>query len=167
METLLASIGYTYEIKVPVRFGKYEILKMIGVGAFSVVALVRNVGTGERFACKIYSRKFMIDNEYYSLFEHELRIFEFVNHRNIVKFHDVVYGKDLIFMVMELCRGGDLFEFINIHGRVDEVVAKKMFKDLVSAIQYLHSRDITHRDLKPENILLTEECTIKVSDFGF
>lgn len=167
METLLASIGYNYEIIVPVRFGKYEIVKMIGVGAFSVVALVKKIGTEEKFACKIYSRKFMMDNRYWALFERELRIFEFVSHPNIVKFEEVIYGKDLIFMIMELCRGGDLFEFINIHGRVEERLAKKMFRELLSSVKYLHGRDIAHRDLKPENILLTEDCSVRVSDFGF
>lgn len=166
METRKAYIAHHYEVDVPLHIGKYELIDMIGTGAFSVVASVRHVISGEVFACKVYSREFMIKNGYYVLFERELRIFQFISHPNIVRFQEVVYGKDLIFVIMEMCKDGDLIDFINTHGPLDEANGVKMFRELLAAVMYLHSRGITHRDLKPENILMNSK-TIKVSDFGF
>ena len=67
---------------------------------------------------------------------------------------------------MEYCGGGELFDFIISRKRVEEPLAKRLFKQIVLAVGYIHSQNVVHRDLKPENMLLTETCSVKLIDFG-
>jgi serine/threonine-protein kinase HSL1 (negative regulator of Swe1 kinase) len=70
------------------------------------------------------------------------------------------------YLVTELVGQGDLFDFINKYGPLNEEGAMFLFRQMMSGIDYLHSFNICHRDLKPENILLTDDCVIKIADFG-
>ena len=67
---------------------------------------------------------------------------------------------------MDLCEGGELFEFINKETRIDEDTAKRIYSQIIDAIEYLGTVRICHRDLKPENILLDKNMNIKIVDFG-
>mgnify|MGYP000886938424 CR=1 FL=1 len=71
-------------------------------------------------------------------------------------------------MIMELARGGELMEFVAKHGKLEELVARKILQQIANAIQYCHSRGVVHRDLKLENILFkdVEDLSVKVIDFG-
>lgn len=69
-------------------------------------------------------------------------------------------------MILEYIEQGDLFHYINNHGRLSEEVALYFFRQIISAITYCHSFNICHRDLKPENILITSDGKIKIADFG-
>jgi serine/threonine protein kinase len=69
-------------------------------------------------------------------------------------------------VVLELAEGGELFDFIAKTGRFSEELARTFVKQLIAAVKYLHSVNITHRDLKPENILFDKNFILKVSDFG-
>ena len=74
-------------------------------------------------------------------------------------------NKAKVFMVVEYVRGGELFAKV-AKGKMKEGVARKYFQQLISAVDFCHSRGVTHRDLKPENLLLDENEDLKVSDFG-
>lgn len=69
-------------------------------------------------------------------------------------------------IVIELADGGQLFEYIEKEGRFAAEACRSYFKQIISAIKYLHGQEVTHRDLKPENILFDKDFTLKVSDFG-
>lgn len=69
-------------------------------------------------------------------------------------------------VVLELAESGELFDFIAKTGRLSEELSRTFVKQLISAVKYLHSINITHRDLKPENILFDKNFILKVSDFG-
>ena len=69
-------------------------------------------------------------------------------------------------MVMENANGGELFDFIVKHTRLQEKKAAKLFAELISGIEYLHKSGVCHRDLKPENLLLDYDNTLKIVDFG-
>ncbi|KAJ6831617.1 CBL-interacting protein kinase 2-like [Iris pallida] len=88
-----------------------------------------------------------------------------VKHPNIVQLHEVMATKAKIYFVMEYVRGGELYNKI-AKGKLKEDAARKYFQQLISAVDYCHSRGVYHRDLKPENLLLDENCNLKVSDFG-
>jgi BR serine/threonine kinase len=105
------------------------------------------------YACKVVPREVLADSLMES-FEREIQILPSLNYLNIVPLVDVVYTPDLIYVIMEFCSGGDLFTMIEAAGACDERRCRKIFRDLLLGLQYLHARSISHRDLKPENMLL-------------
>lgn len=160
------TIDDTYEIDIPVQFGKYRFIKKIGGGAFSCVILVENVKTQEPFACKVVSRELLMKERILDRFEQELRILQTLDHPNIVKIHDIVFQELLIIVVMEYCSRGELFGYLLQNGILADFQIKHMLIQLVDALVYLHGRNIAHRDIKPENILLDADLNVKLADFG-
>lgn len=112
--------------------------------------------------------------------EREVRIMRLLHHSNVAELIDVIElpgnraplgiilgtAKKTTCLVMELVTGGELFDYIVANGRVEEVEAIRFFRQIVSAIEYLHHNLVIHRDLKPENMLLDENLNIKITDFG-
>ncbi|KAI9097650.1 hypothetical protein K1719_025535 [Acacia pycnantha] len=144
---------------------RYEIVKDIGSGNFSVAKLVRDKGTNEYFAVKFIERGHKID-------EHVQR--EIMNHRslkhpNIVRFKEVLLTPTHLAIVMEYAAGGELFERICSVGRFSEDEARFFFQQLISGVSYCHSMQICHRDLKLENTLLDGSTAprVKICDFGY
>jgi serine/threonine protein kinase len=99
-------------------------------------------------------------------FEQELRLLPTLNHRHIVRFEEIVFEPEVIYLVMEYCSKGDLFTRIATQGPLREGSARDLFRQICEAVEYIHSRDISHRDLKPENILLSSDGEVKLADFG-
>ncbi|CAI0542421.1 unnamed protein product [Linum tenue] len=97
--------------------------------------------------------------------QREISVMKMVKHPNIVELHEVMASKSKIYIAMELVRGGELFSKV-ARGRLREDAARVYFQQLISAIDFCHSRGVYHRDLKPENLLLDEEGNLKVTDFG-
>jgi serine/threonine protein kinase len=80
---------------------------------------------------------------------------------------EVIYDPALVFLIMEYCANGELYQYIVQNGRLMLPVTRKIFRQLVEGMVYIHARDIAHRDLKLENILLDDEMNAKIIDFGF
>jgi 5'-AMP-activated protein kinase catalytic alpha subunit len=89
-----------------------------------------------------------------------------VYHPNIVQLYEVIENQDQVFLVMEYVSNGDLQKLIEKIGLIPEKQACLYFKQLLSGIEYIHNIGCAHRDLKPENLLISEDNTIKISDFG-
>lgn len=166
MSSVRATIGDTFEIEIPRFFGKYELVNLIGSGSFSVVALIIHKPTNTQLACKICSRQLLIENKLFERFEQEVRIMQVLKHQNLISLLDIIFDDKLIYLMMEYCPNGELFQYIVDHGRFEESAANVMFRQIISALVYLHSKDIAHRDLKPENILLDANFSPKIADFG-
>lgn len=146
-------------------FGKYELGKMLGYGAFAKVYHARNVATGQSVAIKAVSRKKVLKGGFTGNVKREIAIMRLMHHPHIVKLHEVLATKTKIYCVMEFAKGGELFGKV-AKGRFSEDLSRRYFQQLISAVGYCHSRGVFHRDLKPENLLLDENWNLKVSDFG-
>lgn len=146
-------------------FGKYELGRVLGCGAFAKVYFARNIQNGHSVAVKVISKKKICASNLMSNIKREITIMSRLNHPNIVKLHEVLATKTKIYFVMEFVKGGELFAKIS-RGRFSEDLSRRYFQQLISAVGYCHSRGVFHRDLKPENILIDENGNLKVSDFG-
>ncbi|KAF0310570.1 Serine/threonine-protein kinase ULK3 [Amphibalanus amphitrite] len=99
----------------------------------------------------------------------EISLLKRLQHPNVVALHDFGCDKHYVYIVMELCSGGDLSQLIRSRRRLPESMVRQFLRQLGLAMQYLHSHSISHMDLKPQNLLLTSDSppTLKVADFGF
>lgn len=101
--------------------------------------------------------------------KYEIDILKNLDHPNIVRLYEVFEDKHYIYLVTELCTGGELFDEILKRKQFSEKDAALVIKQVLSAIAYCHGMKVAHRDLKPENVLLnTKNNTdiVKVIDFG-
>ncbi|KAK7304105.1 hypothetical protein RJT34_15158 [Clitoria ternatea] len=145
--------------------GKYELGRLLGQGTFAKVYHARNLKTGRSVAMKVVGKEKVIKIGMMEQIKREISAMNMVKHPNIVQLHEVMASKSKIYIAMELVRGGELFNKI-ARGRLREEVARLYFQQLISAVDFCHSRGVYHRDLKPENLLLDEEGNLKVTDFG-
>jgi serine/threonine protein kinase len=86
-----------------------------------------------------------------------------LNHANIIRLFEIIDTEKELSIVLELTSGGDILDYIVARGKIDESEARGFFKQIVSAVEYLHSLGITHRDLKPEHFLLDGSKNIKLT----
>ncbi|KAJ0261873.1 CBL-interacting serine/threonine-protein kinase 11 [Hirschfeldia incana] len=149
-------------------FGKYELGKLLGCGAFAKVYHARDLRTGQSVAIKILNKKKLLlaNPALANNIKREISIMRRLSHPNIVKLHEVMATRTKIFFAMEFVKGGELFNKISKHGRLTEDLSRRYFQQLISAVGYCHARGVYHRDLKPENLLIDESGSLKVSDFG-
>ena len=152
----------------------YEVINQIGKGAKAKVYEVRNKKTKDIRACK-YLPKSNIKESDLQKFRREINILMKTDHPNIIKLYEVFETNKYLYLIMEKCNGGELFDHIINHissGRMySEKTAANLFLQIMSAVDYCHKNEICHRDLKPENILFLnkgdeDNNPIKVIDFG-
>jgi len=167
METLKKISSYFPKHKKTDVEKKYKVGKTLGTGNFSVVKRCTNRETGVDYALKVIDKKMVEGKE--EMIETEVNILRRVHHKNVVALVEAFDTPDKLYLVMDLCTGGELFERIVAKGSYTEADASQLVKSILEAIQYLHEQDIVHRDLKPENLLFSdpsEEATIMITDFG-
>ncbi|XP_047942534.1 CBL-interacting serine/threonine-protein kinase 6 [Salvia hispanica] len=148
-----------------VLHGKYELGRLLGHGTFAKVYHARHMQSGRNVAMKIVGKEKVIKVGMMDQVKREISVMKMMHHPNIVELHEVMASKSKIYFAMEYVRGGELFAKIS-RGRLKEEAARGYFQQLISAIDFCHSRSVYHRDLKPENLLLDEEGNLKVTDFG-
>ena len=150
----------------------YDVIKQLGKGGYGKVYEVRNKKTGEIRACKHLS-KLSIKN--LEKFEREINILIKTDHPHIIKLYEIFESQRSLYLVMEECKGGEVFDKIIEHIQSKQMYSEKdaanMFLQLMSSIEYCHNNGICHRDLKPENLLYLnagneKDNPIKVIDFG-
>ncbi|KAB2609730.1 CBL-interacting serine/threonine-protein kinase 14-like [Pyrus ussuriensis x Pyrus communis] len=146
-------------------FGKYEVGRLLGCGAFAKVYHGRNVHTEQSVAIKAVSKQKVLKGGFAAHVKQEISIMRRLRHPHIVKLNEVLATKTKIYFIMEFAKGGELLTKIT-KGRFSEHLSRRYFQQLISAVGYCHSRGVYHRDLKPENLLLDENWNLKVSDFG-
>ncbi|KAM6972459.1 serine/threonine-protein kinase DCLK2 [Aplochiton taeniatus] len=147
---------------------KYKVGKVIGDGNFAVVKECVERSTGEEYALKIIDKAKCSGKEH--LIENEVAVLRRVKHPNIIQLIEEVDTPTELYLVMELVKGGDLFDAITSSTKYTERDASAMVYNLAGALKYLHSMRIVHRDIKPENLLVCEypdgTKSLKLGDFG-
>uniref|UniRef100_A0A6P4ET70 Serine/threonine-protein kinase par-1 n=1 Tax=Drosophila rhopaloa TaxID=1041015 RepID=A0A6P4ET70_DRORH len=146
--------------------GVYKIIKTLGKGNFAKVKLAIHVPTGREVAIKVIDKTQLNTSARQKLYR-EVEIMKQLNHPNIVRLFQVIESERTLYLVMEYASRGELFDHLVKNGRMREPEARVLFRQLVSAIQYCHSKQIVHRDLKAENLLLDQNMNMKIADFGF
>ncbi|KAG2444265.1 hypothetical protein HXX76_001022 [Chlamydomonas incerta] len=154
----------TGDIRKVFKFGQ-----QINKGQFGVIHVVTDAA-GNKYACKQISKRKLTGPNSIRDIRREIEIMHHLRgHPSVITFHGVYEDISDVFLVMELCTGGDLFEKIEKMATVTERAAAAMFRELVECVAYCHTLGVMHRDLKPENFLVTDrtgDARIKLSDFG-
>ncbi|XP_010907282.1 CBL-interacting protein kinase 24 isoform X1 [Elaeis guineensis] len=148
------------------KVGKYEVGRTIGEGTFAKVKFAINSETGESVAMKVLAKTTILKHKMVHQIKREISIMKIVRHPNIVRLHEVLASRTKIYIILELIRGGELFDKIVHQGKLHEDESRRYFQQLIDAVDYCHSKGVYHRDLKPENLLLDSRGNLKVSDFG-
>ena len=144
----------------------YEIICELGEGTFGVVKLGKVKATGEKVAIKILEKKKIIYKEDKIRVEREIDILQKVHHINVIEIKKILEEKDNIYIIMEYCSKGELFNHIIRKQCLQEKEAAYFYYQLINGLESIHYNGLTHRDLKPENLLLTNDYILKIIDFG-
>ena len=116
---------------------------------------------------KISKQQQDLDNDSEISLINEINILKRLDHPNIMKIYEYYNTENEIYIISELCEGGELFDKITQEKYFTENSSKIIMKQLFSAIDFCHSNGVIHRDLKPENILLTKKEINSIFDFPF
>lgn len=144
----------------------YKIKGLLGVGGFGVVLAVENKLSGLQSALKIWMK-----TSHAKIINEEANVLSLFDHENIIKVRNFYETSSRCFMEMEFCKAGHLRKMISRkkHGKFSEEEIHILMKQLLSALEHIHSKDYIHRDIKPENILFSEKHdleTLRIVDFG-
>uniref|UniRef100_A0A3B5AAN8 Serine/threonine-protein kinase CHK1 n=1 Tax=Stegastes partitus TaxID=144197 RepID=A0A3B5AAN8_9TELE len=142
----------------------WDLVQTLGEGAYGEVRLLVNRQTEEAVAVKVIDTSQA--KECAENVKKEVCIHKMLNHSNIVRFFGHRKEGQTVYLFLEYCSGGELFDRIEPDVGMAEKDAHKFFQQLIAAVEYLHSVGITHRDIKPENILLDDKDNLKLTDFG-
>ncbi|OII77609.1 protein kinase domain-containing protein [Cryptosporidium andersoni] len=149
----------------------FDFVEKVGEGSFGQVFFVREKCSNLNRVCKMIDKS--LSNVSVDQIEAEVAVLKNLDHPNIIRIFEVYEDTDHMYIIMEKCAGGELFE--RIHEAVDkgfrlnEKYVSHVMRQIMAALAYFHSRKIVHKDLKPENILMQEKfhhSAIKIIDFG-
>lgn len=147
----------------------YKIGKTIGLGTFGKVKRGKHILTDAKVAVKIVNRRIVEERDMSKKYRMEIQCMrKCVYHPHIMRLYEVIDTPRDVFMILEFCPNGDLFEYICQFGSggFDQMQARRIFQQIIAGVDYLHKQGIVHRDLKPENILIDADDNIKIADMG-
>jgi len=148
---------------------EYKTGKILGQGSYAIVKEAIHVKTGKTYAVKVINKKLMRGKEFMILNEIEILKRVSKGHPNIVTLYDYFETPNNLYLVMDLCTGGELFDRIYNRGHYYEADAADIVRTVCSAVAYLHEKNIVHRDIKAENMLFKgkeENSPLLIADFG-
>lgn len=136
---------------------RYDInMKVLGSGSYGKVFLAEDKKDSSKIAIKVIKKSGMSEDDLLGL-KREVAIMTQVDHPNIVKYYETYDDKKYIYLCMELCSGGELFQrVVDTNQPMSEKEVSIQMAKLLRALQHCHSQDIIHRDIKPENIMFGE-----------
>ncbi|EDW86186.1 uncharacterized protein Dwil_GK16296, isoform B [Drosophila willistoni] len=149
-----------------VKIGHYLLGATLGTGTFGKVKVGEHQITRLKVAVKILNRQKIKSLDVVGKIRREIQNLKLFRHPHIIKLYQVISTPSDIFMIMEYVSGGELFDYIVKHGKLQEHQARRFFQQIISGVDYCHRHMIVHRDLKPENLLLDHNMHVKIADFG-
>lgn len=158
---------WSFAIKEHGDFSDYGIVSKISDGKFGDIYKVRNHASGKLFVLKCLRKSQLIKNKMQGQAKQEIENHYIFRHPNIVPMYGFFQDSERLYIVMEYCPGGTLFEKLHQVGRFSEKQAAKYIFQVATALKHIHSRNVIHRDVKLENIILDAAGTCKLSDFGW
>ncbi|XP_024936848.1 uncharacterized protein LOC107263563 isoform X2 [Cephus cinctus] len=145
---------------------RFDIIKKLGQGTYGKVQLGINKETGQEVAIKTI-KKCKIETEADLIrIRREIQIMSSVQHPNIIHIYEVFENREKMVLVMEYAAGGELYDYLSERKVLSEQEARRIFRQISTAVFYCHKHKICHRDLKLENILLDQIGNAKIADFG-
>ncbi|XP_020093549.1 3-phosphoinositide-dependent protein kinase 2-like isoform X1 [Ananas comosus] len=144
----------------------FELGRIYGVGSYSKVVRAKKKDTGNVYALKIMDKKFITKENKISNVKLERIVLDQLDHPGIIRLCFTFQDTYSLYMALESCEGGELFDQITRKGRLSEDEARFYAAEVIDALESLHGVGIIHRDIKPENLLLTLDGHIKIADFG-
>ncbi|KAI0097957.1 hypothetical protein GGR51DRAFT_565996 [Nemania sp. FL0031] len=170
------------------HIGPWQLGKTLGKGSAARVRLARHHTTQDVVAVKILAKnmtqltgagsmaeldkwdrtrdEFNSQRHMPLSIEREVAVLKLIDHPHIVKLHDIWENRSEIYLVLEYMDGGDMFSYISAFGPLPEFEMVGYFRQILTALEYVHSFNICHRDIKPENILMQSNGIVKIADFG-
>ncbi|XP_028090881.1 3-phosphoinositide-dependent protein kinase 2 isoform X2 [Camellia sinensis] len=145
---------------------EFELGRIYGVGSYSKVVRARKKDSGIVYALKIMDKKFITKENKTNYVKLERIVLDQLDHPGIVRLFFTFQDTFSLYMALESCEGGELFDQITRKGRLPEDEARFYAAEVVDALEYIHGMGLIHRDIKPENLLLTAEGHIKIANFG-
>lgn len=150
----------------PKQIGPWVLGECVGKGASGRVKVARHCETGQMAAVKILPLETVLSSrlslrsrenkaeKHRNGIDKEIIMMKLMDHPNIVRIYDVFEGEKELFLVLEYVDGGELFDYLVNHGRMEPHKALCYFKQIIYGLAYAHAFAVIHRDLKPENILI-------------
>ncbi|XP_053682780.1 STE20-like serine/threonine-protein kinase [Sabethes cyaneus] len=145
---------------------RFDIIKKLGQGTYGKVQLGINKESGQEVAIKTIKKSKIETEADLIRIRREVQIMSSVQHPNIIHIYEVFENREKMVLVMEFAAGGELYDYLSERKVLSEEEARRIFRQVATAIYYCHKHKICHRDLKLENILLDENGNAKIADFG-
>jgi serine/threonine protein kinase len=149
--------------------GIYNVVGLLGKGAFATVYRIATAMDGKLLAAKeLEKKRFMKNGQLDQRLDNEMQIMQTIHHPNIVQYIDYKDVGKHLYIIMEYIPCGDLQGWLSKNGPLPEKKAQAMARQVLHALAYLHQKKITHRDIKPDNLLIASEdpFVVKLTDFG-
>ena len=144
---------------------KYDVIGVVGEGAYGIVYKCKNKETGKYVAIKKF--KETEDELVQKTMKRELKMLQQLKHPNIVEFQESFTHKGNLFLVFEYCEKNLLEVLEESPDGLSPKLIKSFVYQMCKAIAYMHKNNMIHRDIKPENLLIDENLNLKLCDFGF
>lgn len=148
------------------KLKNYRVIKKIGHGGMGLVYVAEDLALGRLVALKVLAPYLVQDPEILERFRFEARNQAQLLHSNITMVYSFLVEDEQAFLVLEFIDGETLESRINREGRIVAMEALPIFRKILGALGYAHSKGVIHRDIKPGNIAFTSEGNVKIMDFG-
>ncbi|ESO94793.1 hypothetical protein LOTGIDRAFT_117800 [Lottia gigantea] len=148
------------------KFG-YVLGATIGTGTYSKVKLCYSKKIHGNVAVKLVPKKTHPEDYTNKFLPREIALLQKLEHPGLVHLIEVFETPNTMYLVMDYMPKGDLLDYVNSVGSLHEADARRLFRQLIDAVSYLHQNKVYHRDIKLDNILIDAQYNIKLSDLGF